>query len=130
MARPLHGVRDSCVFALDAGLHDAGMAEDKDARCADEPEECAERGGPPQEGDTDDEERGVEGLLRDELVTYLHRLRCCCEGGVSGGEGDERGRSVPNLLMAVNPPMRKPSEMSRRTFVMSAYTARTPTMTP
>ena len=78
--RLLDGLRDGGILALDAGLHDAGVAEDEDARGADEPEEGAEGRGPPEEGDADDEERGVERLLRDELVAHLHRLGCWCAG--------------------------------------------------
>ncbi len=50
------------------------MQENEDARGADEPEECAEWRGPPEKGETDDEQTGVQGLLRHDVVAHLHRL--------------------------------------------------------
>ena len=56
------------------------MREDEERGGADEPEERGERGREPEHREPDDEERGVERLLGDELVAHLHRL-----GGWRGG---------------------------------------------
>ena len=64
------------------------MRKDEHARGADEPEESAEGGGPPEEGQANDEQSRVEGLLGYDLITHLHRLRCCA---VKRGQNKEDG---------------------------------------
>lgn len=71
----LDGVLDGRVLTLDAGLHDGGVAEDEDGGGADEPEDGAEGGREPEEGDADDEEARVERLLRDDVLPDRNRVR-------------------------------------------------------
>lgn len=83
------------IFTLDAGLHDRRVSQDEDGRRADEPEEGAHGGRDPQEREADDEEAGVEGLLRDDVLADLHRLGCWCacmsdDGGRKRKEGTYR----------------------------------------
>ncbi len=74
------GLLDLGVLALDAGLHDGGVAEDEDCGGTDEPEEGAEWGGDPEHGDADHEEAGVEGLLRDDVFADLDWVGRCGVG--------------------------------------------------
>ena len=53
------------------------MAEDEDGGSADEPEDGAEGGREPEEGDADHEEAGVERLLGDRVLADLDRVGRC-----------------------------------------------------
>jgi hypothetical protein len=81
------------VFALDPGLDEGGVEEDEEGGGADEPEEGTERGRPPQDRDTYNEESGVERFLGDDVFAYLQRLGSeFVDGGEASdeeGEGDE-----------------------------------------
>ena len=57
------------------------MAEDEHGGGADEPEEGAEGGRDPEEGDADHEEAGVERLLRDDVLADLYRVGRWFAGG-------------------------------------------------
>lgn len=59
------------VLALDAGLHDSGVAKDEDGGSTDQPEESAEGRRDPEHRDANDEEAGVERLLRDDVLADL-----------------------------------------------------------
>ena len=59
------------------------MSEDETPRCADEPEKGPEGGGDVEEGETDDEEGGVEGFLGDGVGAQLEGFGACV--GVSTG---------------------------------------------
>lgn len=50
------------------------MAQDKNHGGADEPEEEGKGVGPPEHGQTDDEETHVKMLLRNGVIPDLHRL--------------------------------------------------------
>jgi hypothetical protein len=53
--RQLNAILHRRIFALDARFEDGRVAEDEDGRSADEPEEGAQRGRPPQKRQTDHE---------------------------------------------------------------------------
>lgn len=77
------------------------MRKDEHARCADEPEERAEWRGPPEEGQANDEQSRVEGLLCHDVVTHLHRLwRCFYPKKDKGDQNDI-------LLLCRLPPAQK-----------------------
>ena len=72
-----YAILDSSVLAFHPRLDYACVSKDEHPRGADEPEESAEGGGPPEEGQANDKQSRVEGLLGHDLITHLHRLRCC-----------------------------------------------------
>lgn len=70
----LNGILHFSVLALDAGFDEGCVGEDEHRGRADEPEEGHDRGRPPEEGQADHEERGVERLLGHDVFADLHRL--------------------------------------------------------
>lgn len=95
------------------------MPEDEDRRRADEPEERAEGRRDPEQWNTDDEESCVKGLLCHNVLTDLHRV-WCCDPRVHYADNKNEGQTMdaPHLLIAMKPPMRRPSEMRSRGLVM------------
>ena len=101
------------------------MRKDEHARGTDKPKERAEWRRPPKEGQTNDKKSRIKGLLRYNVVADLHWLRGLCDVAkkgqkrLEGGGGKGKGKDYsPHLLIAVKPPMRKPSEMSSNGFVI------------
>ena len=94
-----YAILDSVVLAFHPRLDYAGVRKNEHPRGADEPEESAEGGGPPEEGQANDEQSRVEGLLGHDLITHLHRLWCCAvkQGQnkcyIFGSRGGRRGGS-------------------------------------
>lgn len=56
------------------------MSENEDGGGANEPEDGAEGGGEPEEGDANHEEAGVERLLGDRVLADLNRVGSCGDG--------------------------------------------------
>ena len=87
---------DGRILALEPRLHERRVAEDKNRRGSDEPEEDGHGGREEQDREANDKERNVHCLLGDDLVADLDRLgREAVDGGEAAREeadGDQEER--------------------------------------
>jgi len=79
------------VLAFNTGFDEGRVSEDEHRRCTDEPEKCHDWGCPPEKREADHKKCGVQGFLRDDVISDLHWLWSeFVNGGEATNEEGER----------------------------------------
>lgn len=67
---------DTGVLAANGRLDESRMTQDQERRAPHQPEHESKRTREPQQRDTDHKQSRIQTLLRDHVLSNLHRLRC------------------------------------------------------